>query len=188
MRVIALLATYNEERFIGPCIEHLASQGVGVYLIDNSSTDRTVEIAQRFTHAGLIGVETLPRTGFYSWKPILERKEQLAASLEADWFMHVDADEMRLPPSSSRTLAEALADAQQQGYNAVNFLEYTFVPTREQPDHDHSRFQSTMRAYYPFVPEFPNRLTAWQRQAQPVELSWSGGHKVRFAGLRMAPQ
>jgi glycosyltransferase involved in cell wall biosynthesis len=45
MRVIALLAAYNEERFIAGCIEHLFQQSVDVYLIDNSSTDNTVTIA-----------------------------------------------------------------------------------------------------------------------------------------------
>ena len=45
MRVVALLATYNEERFVGGCIEHLQRQGIETYLIDNESTDATVEIA-----------------------------------------------------------------------------------------------------------------------------------------------
>ncbi len=42
--------------------------------------------------------------GVYNWRSILERKEQLATVLEADWLMHVDADEIRLPPRSDRTI------------------------------------------------------------------------------------
>jgi Glycosyl transferase family 2/Galactose-3-O-sulfotransferase len=188
MRMIAVLATYNEERFISACLEHLLAQGVDVYLIDNASTDRTVEIAQRYLRRGLIGIETLPRDGAFTLRAQLQRKEALCASLDADWLIHVDADEIRLPPSSSQTLAQAFAEVQAQGYNAVNFIEYTFIPTREAPDHDHPNFQQTMRWYYPYLPRFPHRLNAWKQQPGPVDLVSSGGHQVRFAGLRMYPE
>jgi glycosyl transferase family 2 len=188
VRVVALLATYDEERFVGACIEHLAGQGLDVYLIDNGSTDATLEIAEHYIGRCLLGIEVLPRSGVYSWRPILARKAELAASLHADWFMHVDSDEIRLPPRSSTTLAEALADVDVAGYNAVNFQEFTFVPTQEAPDHDHPRFRETMRHYYPFLPRFPHRLNAWKQQDGPVDLVTSGGHCVDFPGLRMFPE
>lgn len=188
MRVIALLAAYNEERFIGPCIEHLLSQGVESYLIDNSSTDRTVSIAEQYLHKGLVGIENFPRNGMRSWRPLLERKEYLASILDADWFMHSDPDEVRLSHRSDLTLAEALARADSEGYNAVNFQEFTFIPTREAPDHDHPDYKKTMRHYYAFSPAFPNQLKAWKRQPERVELAWSGGHLVRFPDLRMYPE
>lgn len=188
MRVIAILTTYNEERFISACLENLFRQGVEVYLCDNESTDRTIAMAERYRDHGLVGIETLPRLGMYSWRPILERKEQLAATLDADWFMHVDADEIHLPPRSDRMLAQAFAEVEARGYNAVNFIEFTFIPTQESPDHDHPNFQETMRWYYPFLPTLPHRLNAWKRQPEPVGLAWSGGHLVRFPGLHVAPQ
>jgi glycosyltransferase involved in cell wall biosynthesis len=119
MRVIALLATFNEERFIAGCIQHLFKQGVQVYLIDNSSTDHTVAIANRYLNRGLIGIETLPRTGLFNLRAMLNRKEELAAELDADWFMHVDTDEIRVPPRSNRTLAQAFAEVDAHGYNSV---------------------------------------------------------------------
>jgi glycosyltransferase involved in cell wall biosynthesis len=186
MRVVALLATYNERRFIRACVEHLISHGIEVYLCDNESSDETVMIAREYLGRGVVGVETIPRSGVMSWRRILMRKEQLAAELPADWFIHVDADEFRLPPGGG-TLSEALARVDAQGFNAVNFLEFTFVPVREFPDHDHADFRATMRWYYPFLPAFPHRLNAWKRQAGPVDLAGSGGHQVRFPGLRMAP-
>ena len=193
VRVVAILAAYNEERFIASCLEHLFEQGVAAYLIDNSSTDRTVEIAERYLERGLIGIENFPRTeDVYKWQKLLERKEQLAATLEADWFIHVDADEIRLPPRSDRTLAQAFAEAEAQGYNAVNFMEFVFVPTKEAPDHDHPHFQQTMRWYYPYQRSFPqwrpHRRNAWKRQPEKVDLAGRGGHRVRFPGLRMYPE
>jgi Glycosyl transferase family 2 len=188
MRIVAIIAAYNEERFIGACLENLFRQGVEAYLLDNQSTDETVAIAETYRDRGLIGIETIPRDGVYRWDEILERKEQLAGSLQADWFIHLDPDEIRLPPPSSRTLAEAFAAVEEAGCNAVNFVEFTFTPTVESPDHDHADFERTMRWYYPFLPSFPNRLDAWKKQATAVELAWSAGHQVRFPGLRMYPE
>ena len=188
MRIVALLATYNEARFISSCLEHLCRQDVEVYLIDNDSTDQTVEIARRYLNRGLIGIEILPRAGVFNLRRQLERKEQLCAALDADWFMHVDADEIHVPPDSGRTLAQAFAEVEARGYNAVNFFEFTFLPTQEAPDHDHPDFLRTMRWYYPCLPFSPHRLNAWKRQPGPVELAWSGGHEVRFPGLRTYPE
>jgi glycosyltransferase involved in cell wall biosynthesis len=188
VRVVAILATFNEARFIAGCIEHLRAQGVDTYVIDNESTDDTVAIAERYLGAGVIGIETLPRTGASDLEPRLARKEELALSLDADWLMHVDADEFHVAARPRRTLAQAFAEAEQAGFNAVNFIEYTFVPTAEQPDHDHPEFAKTMRSYYPFVPSFPHRLNAWKRQDERVDLASLAGHRVQFPGLRMAPR
>lgn len=187
MRIIALLATYNEPRFIVPCIEHYVRHGVGVYVIDNESSDETVALAEPFLGHGVVGIETFPRSGTYPWAKILERKEQLAASLDADWFLHADPDEIRLPPRSGETLFEAIENADRQGFNALNFMEFTFVPTRQSPDHDHAHFLQTMRWYYPCQQSYPHQLKAWKKPAGPVDLVSSGGHKVSFPGLKMSP-
>jgi Glycosyl transferase family 2 len=188
VQIVAIVQTYNEQRFIGGCLDHLAEQGISAYLVDNESTDDTVAIAETRLGRNLIGIESLPRDGNYSQRNQLTRKEELAQSLDADWFIHVDADERRVATEPGRTLAEALAEVDEAGFNAVNFLEFTFIPTREAPDHDHPEYEQTMRHYYPFLPRFPHRLNAWKRQEGPVALTPSGGHVIRFPGLRMAPQ
>ena len=188
VRVIALLATYNEERFIAGCIESLAQQGVHVYLIDNGSTDSTVAIASRYLGDTVLAIEPFPRPEAFNLHAILRRKEELASTLHADWFMHLDADEIRLPTAPHHTLAEGFADIARQGYNAVNFQEFTFIPTIESPDHDHGDFRRTMRSYYPFLPVFPHRLNAWRRQPDRVDLASHAGHRVQFPGLRMYPR
>jgi glycosyltransferase involved in cell wall biosynthesis len=188
MRVIALIATYNEGRFIAHCLDHLHRNGVESYVIDNESTDDTFEKVSRFKARGLLGAESFPRLGRYRWGDMLRRKEELAMELDADWFIHLDPDEFRLPPSWSPTLAGALAEVSRRGFNAVNFTEFAFVPTREQPDHDHDHFQQTMRWYYPFEPHPHYRLNAWRKQSHRVGLASRGGHTIRFPGLRAFPE
>jgi glycosyltransferase involved in cell wall biosynthesis len=188
MRVTALLATYNEERFIANCLEHLFGQDVDVYLIDNDSEDRTVQISRRYLNRGLLGIERHPREGVFRQRLLFARKEELSLTLPGDWFMHVDADEVHTPSCRGRTLAEAFAEVEAEGYNAVNFQEFTFTPTRESPDHDHANYLHSMRWYYAFTPFFPHRLNAWKRQPKRVNLAGSGGHIVKFPGLRMYPR
>jgi glycosyltransferase involved in cell wall biosynthesis len=185
MKIIAILATYNEERFVRNCIRNLLSQGASIYLIDNDSTDATVAIAVEAAGNALIGMESFPRDGVYTWEPILKRKEQIANSLDTDWLMHVDADEVHLPPFGSTTLAEAFQEAEKAGYNAANFIEFTFVPVAESPDHDHDEYLRSMRWYYPFRPTESFLTRAWKRQDTGVELAWSGGHQLRFHGLNI---
>ncbi|MBN9132067.1 MAG: glycosyltransferase family 2 protein [Nitrosospira multiformis] len=207
MKIVAILASYNEQRFIGACLDHYLQQGIHVYLLDNDSTDNTVEIAQQYLGRNLIAIERIPRNGMYQWQKILMRKEELADEIEADWLMHADPDEIRVAPNSRQTLAEAFTEVDQKGYNAVNFMEYTFLPVRESSDHDNAEFQKTMRWYYPFAQRHPHRLNAWKKQNRrwpgmkaflrelarnhrlppAVNLRDSGGHVIQFPGLKPYP-
>jgi glycosyltransferase involved in cell wall biosynthesis len=209
MRVVAIVASYNEEIFIEACLENYLRQGVEVYLLDNESTDRTVEIARQYLGKNLVTIETIERRGHFEWTRILKRKEQIAGEIAADWFLHADVDEIRLPPRSDTTLAAAIEEADRQGYNAINFMEFTFLPTIESPDHMHRDFQKTMRWYYPYAPFHPNRVNGWKRQPpmspaarwrffrrthrlsdlrpRSVDIAGSGGHRVAFDGLRLYP-
>jgi glycosyltransferase involved in cell wall biosynthesis len=188
MRAIALIATYNERRFIAACIEHLADQGVDVYLIDNESTDDTVARASEYFGRGLVGLETLPRAGIYSLKSLLTRKEQVADELEADWFIVQDADEFRTAGRADATLVEALEEVDRAGFNAVEFTEFSFLPTAEAPEHDHPRFRETMRSYYAFIPRPTHHVKAFKKQSQAVGLVESGGHRAMFDGVRLWPE
>jgi len=189
MRVVALIASYNERRFIEPCLRHLHEHGVESYLVDDGSTDDTVEIAERWLGRGLIDIEETARdeAHVFSLHAQLTRKEELARELRADWFMHLDPDEIRLPPAKGETLTQALEAIDLQGFSAVNFLEFTFLPSKEDPDHDHPDFQNTLRTYYPFAPKLPHQLKAW-KASDSIDLASSNGHEVRFPGLRMYPQ
>jgi glycosyltransferase involved in cell wall biosynthesis len=208
MKIIAIITSYNEERYIRACLDHYLNHGISVYLLDNESTDCTVDIAKKYLNRNLIGIEIIPRKGMKQLRKMLMRKEELADELDADWLMHADIDEIRLPPSQQETLGEAFAKVDREGYNAINFMEYTFLPVQESPNHDHPGFQDTMYWYYPFAPRHPHRLNAWKKQARhwsgikafgrelirnhrwripSVNLSASGGHLVSFPDMKPYP-
>ena len=188
MRALALVAAYNEARFIGGCLAHLRDQGVDAYLLDNESTDDTVAIARTFLGSGLRAIERVPRDGSFQWHRILRRKEELALALDADWFIHVDPDEIHLPPPRYPTLADALTAADAAGCNAIELDELTFVPTREAPDHDHPDFRRTMRWYYPFASGPHHLVRGWKRRPERVDLATSGGHNATFSERRIWPE
>ena len=183
-----MLQTFNERRFIANCIEHLYDQGVSVYLIDNQSTDDTVAIAERYQGRGIVGIETLPKSVSANIQGLYKRKEELAATIDADWLMHIDTDELHVSPDPRQSLADVFRVADEAGFNAVNFLEFTFVPTLEHPDHDHPDYERTMCWYYPYALEFPHRLNAWRKQDGPIDLMSSDGHVVSFPELRIFPR
>src|SRR5258707_282662 len=96
-RVIAIMSAFNEADIISSVIGHLVENRVDVYLIDNHSTDDTVAQAKRWLGKGLLDIELFPKSepaDTFDWAAILRRKEELAMTLQADWFIHHDADEI----------------------------------------------------------------------------------------------
>lgn len=187
-KVIAILAARNEEMYIGPCLEHLIHQGLEVLVLDNESSDDTVKNAEAFSGRGLIGIETVPYDGVMRWKDMLDIKVEWSRNLDADWFLHQDPDEFRTPPPGYRNLQSWITESDREGFNALNFTEYTFLPCRESPDHFHADFQKTLRWYYPFCAGEIRRLNAWKQQDQVVDLSTNGGHIVQFENLCPGPE
>jgi hypothetical protein len=192
MRVIGIVSVYNEELVVEACLRHHIAQGLELYLIDSGSTDGTVEIARKYLGHGVVEISTLPGEGAFDLRKSLLKKRDLARRLDADWFIHFDIAEMHLAPEPGQTLAQALETVDQAGYNAVNFLEFTFIPTLEAPDHAHTRFHETMRWYYPFLPGLPKRgralyrVNGWKKQPKPVAFR-RDGHTVEFPGQVIYP-
>ncbi len=84
LRIVALLAAYNEADVIGWVIRHLIEQGIAVYFLDNGSTDSTVDEVRPFLNRGVIGIESFggaPGAAVdgspFQWEAILKRKEAL---------------------------------------------------------------------------------------------------------------
>jgi glycosyltransferase involved in cell wall biosynthesis len=189
-RVVALISAYNEEDIIVPCLQYLIKQGLEVYLIDNWSTDSTVELAGEFLGKGLLAIEKFPKrrpSAHFVWKDILSRIEQLTAELEADWFVLQDVDEIRTSPWPGLSLRDAILKVDREGFNCIDHTVVTFHPL----DNDFPA-GGDFETYFRYF-EFSDRpgqfieVKAWKNLGRRISLSPSGGHEVRFDGRRMYP-
>jgi cell division protein FtsB len=192
-RVIALISTFNEGDIIAAVIRHLVDNGIDVYLIDNHSTDDTVEQAEPWIGRGLLHIEYLPARSdapsdgpLYDWTAILRRKEQLAQELEADWFIHHDADEVREGPFPRLGLRDTIEWIDARGYNAIDHIVLNFRPVDD--DFRQGEDPRTYFQYYEEAAEYDRtQIKAWKKTGAPVSLMASGGHHAEFEGRRVFP-
>jgi len=189
-RVVALMCVHNEADILVQSIGKLTSAGIDVYVIDNWSTDSSYELAVGLQGRGVIGVERFPPggdTGRFEWQPLLGRVEELTSTLDADWFIHQDADEVRVPPWPDANLREAICRVDREGYNVIDHTVIVFPPT----DNDYVPGEDFERHFRYF--EFGARpghfaqVKTWKNTGVRVSLAPSGGHDVSFPGRRVYP-
>ena len=111
IRLFAVLGTWNEEDVVAATIHNAFVQGCErVYLIDNASSDATVDVARR---AGAILARSFA-TERYQESTRLQNMNALAGTIsrqESDrhvWWLYLDADEFHHGPSGM-TLRDYLA-------------------------------------------------------------------------------
>src|SRR5258706_8638067 len=79
-----VLATFNEEKNLGSCLESVRDIADEIVIVDGTSSDKTVEIAKKY---GAIVKETTNKKNFHINK-------QMAIDLATkDWIFQLDADE-----------------------------------------------------------------------------------------------
>lgn len=187
-RVVALLTTRNESLYIARCLQHLYEQGIETCLIDNESEDNTLEIARMFLKKGVFRIETQPYIGYFDLVEQLSIKERLSKEIDADWFIHLDADEIREAPKPFKTLREGIKDADKKGYNAINFDEFVFLPTTNDESFEGTDYVKRMNYYYFFEPVPNRRINAWKNGTKDIDLVNSGGHQIKFEGIKIYPE
>ncbi len=189
-KVMAIMTAYNEEDVIEASIGKLIAQGVEVYLIDNWSTDATAERAERYLGHGLAGLEKFPPQGpppYYEWGRLLGRVEELSSTLEADWFIHHDADEARLSPWPGVSLRDGLYRVDAMGYNAIDHAVLNFQPTGEGfPNGADFEAHLNYFEFGGFAGHF-NQKKAWKDLGYKVDLRSTAGHEVKFPGRKVYP-
>jgi hypothetical protein len=194
-RALAIMPAFNEADVIFHAIGALVAEGVDVYLIDHESTDGTVEAAKPWLGRGLVRIERFPEEAGYPernrtemvWRDILRRVGEVSGEIAADWYLFVNADEFREAPWPGVTLADALREVDELGFNAVNFELLNFRPTPQDAFVDGADVRLHLRHYEPPGPYDVLQIKAWKAQSAVVDLVHHGGHDVLFAGKRIFP-
>ncbi len=114
--VSIIVPARNEEVSLGACLQSLTAQtGVAfeIIVVDDSSTDRTREIAQSFSGVRVISAERLPQdstakgqTG-KAWTGKNNAVVAGAREARGPWLLFTDADTVHRPGSLARALNEA---------------------------------------------------------------------------------
>jgi glycosyltransferase involved in cell wall biosynthesis len=108
--VSVIVLTHDEEKNIEACLQSVISWAGEVFVVDSGSTDRTVEIAQRFTTKIVVHpFENYSRQR--NWA-------QDNLPLAFDWVFHVDADE-RVAPELARSLGALFHDGDPVGVDGL---------------------------------------------------------------------
>jgi hypothetical protein len=186
--ILAFLAVRDEAGYLPRTLAHLAREGVAAVVLDNGSQPAARRQLEQLREAGLArAVLDLPWTGHFDLVAQLEAKARLVAACDADWVMHLDADELPHSGREGETLAAAIARADAAGCNAANFLEFVFLPLEDAGDAADGGGFFPFRHYYHFAPARHWRMIAWRRDAGLSNLG-SGGHLLHGDGPRLVPE
>jgi len=107
--VAVLVSCYNHEKFIEQCIESVKAQTYSdwyLFFTDNSSTDRSLEIAESFTDAR-ISINCLSTFFHYSVVPIgiARWMSVMKHQMSADYIAILDADDYWHPEKLEKQMA-----------------------------------------------------------------------------------
>jgi len=105
-----VLMTKNEEARLPACLDRVAGWADEIVIIDDCSSDRTVEVARRYTEK----IEVIPSYDdhFAQWNRGIDRAR-------SDWILHIDADEW-VTPELKEAISRILVDA--QGHSAFEIM------------------------------------------------------------------
>jgi len=187
VNITAIVAVRNEAAYIARFCEHLAQHGATFVIIDNESTDETVSIARTFRNRGLVDIVAHPYPGYYDWTGLLRQKEHIARTLDSDWFLHLDADEIPEPPERGDSLRECVTRVDAEDCNIINFDEFVFLPTANDELNHGQDYVAGLPHYYFFEPQ-PLRLMRGWKKNTAIDLSTSGGHQAMFPDQRLYPR
>ncbi len=110
-----VLMVKNEEARLAACLQHVAGWADEIVIIDDVSTDRTVEIARRYTQ----------KVVSYRSEDNHDRQWNRGIELATgDWILHIDADEV-VTPELKAAIDRILVDA--NGHSAFEMMRKNFL-------------------------------------------------------------
>ena len=150
-KACGILFCYNEEHILAESVRHYLNQGIDLVLIDNDSSDSSVEIARSFqtdasSYRGrLIDIQRIETDG-YEWRKILQFACQYMHENLSDyeWILTIDADSFYYSPAREMPLLTFMDHMKGYGYNVIDGIWYDFRPT-EQDDPSKSSHAERMR-------------------------------------------
>ncbi len=185
LSICAVIAVRNEYSYLKVLLPFLAKQNIDVVIIDHSSTDNSLELFEQYKDEPIISVEHLEYTGVFSLSEQLAKKNEVYGTLKHDWIVHHDADEILEHYKPGLTLRDAIQEANDSGYNVLNFEEFTFIPEAN-IDYTKKDYYRENLQYYFFEKHkcFYNR--AWKHSSE-LSNHQLGGHIIHGNNITISP-
>lgn len=99
MKLSVVLATFNEEKNLGECLESVKNLADEIVIVDGTSTDKTVEIAKSYGSKVLVTEN----------HPIFHINKQKAIDMaKGEWILQLDADE-RVSPELAKEIKKVIS-------------------------------------------------------------------------------
>jgi len=100
MKISVVIPAYNEEKYIGKCLESIANQiekPSEIIVVDNNCTDKTIEIAKSFNNVTIVkeekqGMIFARNAGFDSAKYEILARTDVDTILPPDWISKIKED------------------------------------------------------------------------------------------------
>lgn len=142
LRITAIIPTFNEEDIIYHTIKHLVGQDISVCILDNESTDNTVEIARRIPN---VQVRTVSSDGLFNEKILQDSIREVTALVDTDWIIKNDADEFIESPWKGVSLRQGIELVDKAGKCCIGVVSYVFYPMSDEVPHEPGK---DVRDYY----------------------------------------
>ncbi len=135
-RACGILFCYNEEQIIGETLKHYLKQGIDIVVIDNYSTDSSLDIAKtmRDKYSGKVLDIVRVKTEGYEWRKILQTAcEYMHKNLNHyEWILLIDADAFYYSPVRDMSLLEFMDAVKKYRYNIIDGKVYEFFPIQKE--------------------------------------------------------
>jgi glycosyltransferase involved in cell wall biosynthesis len=186
LKIVAVLAVRNEQDYLVNSLRHLKANGIFYAVLDNGSTDSSRAIIERDEfRSHLVTIGDIPFEGVFDLARQLDEKMKLISQIDADWVVHLDADEILQSCRDSESLHEAIARADTAGFNAIDCNEFVFLPVLSSYESDIHGLQRIL-TYYFFEPLSPRLMRAWKKSTKVKIVG--GGHQLVGDGIRLSPE
>jgi hypothetical protein len=186
LKVIAIIGIRNAECYLANALRHFSDNDVKFFIVDNSSEDNSKDIYLNPEFAShSLGFMNTPFLGHFSLRQQLGIKMNVIRRMDTDWVIHADADEIMHSYLPGQSLNDAIAQADSDGYNALDFDEFVFLPVQQNYMVDVRRAQPIL-SYYFFQPYAPRLMRAWKKSACLSNCD-SGGHILTGENINLCP-
>ena len=178
LKVVCVIMAHNAARTLPAVLNHLKKNNFLAAVVDHGSTDATSEILDRFESDPIIFRSFEPFDGVFRLSQQLEIKRRIIAQIDADWIIHLDADEILESPRAGESLRSFITRLDAEGAATIECDEFVFAPENDAADYEGRDFVAEMTRYYHFAPEKRRLQRAFKCGIDTSYWDRSGGHQV----------